>query len=218
MNFAVKFNSQGRPYVQGKKDPALAATIVAVKQEFPLLTQRELAVKCKCSAGFVNKVLNPSPMKSSPRNSCPHVLGPCAMSFLATRLDPTIQPPISTLRQIRDEYANATGESYHISSFSKLMKKFSKLKGNLVDPRKWSSENVQSYLQFAHWQQTLSDSDAAKLCFFDEARVDLTRSFYFYFIHFNLLTNLSSRIGTNSGMVCEGKEALITWVQEDICH
>ena len=94
--------------------------------------------------------------------------------LVRARLD-NLSSPVQSISQLQDWYQGATGLRFTKQAFSRLLrkKKFRPLRANRVDPRKFTEENM-NYGEYFAWMRSLSNAEILHLCFFDEARFEIT--------------------------------------------
>lgn len=173
----LRKSKSGRVFKPGQKDEVLRQHIQEISAQFPELSVSNIATIAKCSNALAHNILK-KPKHDRVRLPREHSLGEADLLFISELCSST---PNSTLRSIRDSHSAAFGSTFHISSFSRLIKgRITKQVANRVDPRKLSPENCEYFLQYLHWQQSLSFEMSLKLCFFDEARIDLTSESTWY--------------------------------------
>jgi len=161
-------NKQGRLFWRGQADPPLAQAVKEEKARNPMATIRQISTMTGASIGLVHKTIHKQAVARHVIQK-QHSLGAPALAFAISN------PGFSRLYELQRAYKSASGEYFHISSFSRLLsRKMTKQRAKRVDPRKFSQANTDYYLRYAHWMETLQPCEALKLAFFDEARVDLT--------------------------------------------
>jgi len=172
-------NNEGRIYKNGVGDEGLWRNIVNLAGQ--KRKNCEIARELKCSPGLVTKVLkkhteeaNPTPHKNGGNGVRPHLIRNY-LDVVQNMVDNGTE-----VKHLGGKLTEEIGVTFHSSTIYRLVGKDlnkSLQKGRKVDPRKYSDENVEYYLDYLYFQRNLSVDDAFGLKTYDECNVAVTGNF-----------------------------------------
>ena len=142
------------------------------------LTQQQLSLVVGASQSTISRYLAAEKRHKFRRN--PRYHSSIFPELIAAVLRNPGENPISSLNGLRLWYERITSERFSVQAFASFLcrNNYRKLRSSFEDPRKFRSiENRLYYAHYLGWMKSLAIEDALRICFFDEARFELTGRF-----------------------------------------
>lgn len=176
--YMLEKNVHGRRYFRGKGDPAIWAEISDEKAKNTHKGIAEIAGACRVSTSTVHKVQGRNEIgEFAPRPPSYHrhfheLSEVTHLPIIEELLSQS--GGVTTIASLTRQFGEKAGVQFSKSALADFLRKcgISRKHGNIIDPRKFSADNLKYYETYVIWRSQLTSQERMNLMFFDEVRVE----------------------------------------------